>query len=293
MMGVIAANRRRGGGGGGHAYWRLNISQNAGNASFTGIYELEMRSSVGGSNLAAGGTAISGGSDSDGVGNEASKAFDGSNASAWARTSTTSTWLGYHFATPVNVVEIAIYMGASFDWAPRDFTLEYSDDGSTWTVSQTFHGYGWLANAQRVFPEAAPAAGTYRSVRLFISTINGGTRTQLAEMSVAASAGGADQSTGGRAIASLENVGAAASAFDDNTATEWGSFTTTNQYIGYVYPSPVSVAEVKVTGSANTTRSPNTFKIQGSNDDWATSTDLKSLSGVTWTATETKTYSIP
>jgi hypothetical protein len=290
-----------GGGFGSHRYWRLAISQNAGDASLTCVGELEFHSTVGGADITGSGTAISGGSGAET--DVAANAFDDVilSTNQWGRSSPTDTWIGYDFGSAVAVAEVLVHGrgGTEWDQSPQDFTLDWSDDGSAWTTAETFNAYGWIPSVGKTFPET-PAAGFHRFWRINTASVNGGARTQISEVEFRATSGGADQATGGRAWAANSDAVTTAHkdptlidtlGFDNNTGTESVVFTTTG-VLGYCFPSPVEVQEVLITGSANTTRCPNTFKIQSS-DDGVTWTDEKSLSGVTWTATETKTYAVP
>jgi hypothetical protein len=282
-----------GGGFGSHRYWRVFVDTNSGDATFIAAAEIEFRATAGGADQCSGGTPIKSG---EAIGNEATRAFDDDGNTAWGVSGTTNQWIGYDFGSAVTVAEAAwtsnTFDGATFARMPNLGSLDWSDDGTNWTEATTFGLGGWLNNTTRVIPEEEPAAGEHRLWRIFVSTINGGTRTSIPEIQFRATSGGADQATGGRAYTSSENVGAAASAFDDTTATEWSTTNTTNQHIGYAFTGPVAVQEVVISGPVNTSRAPNTFKIQSS-DDGVTWTDEKSLSGVTWTASEVKTYSVP
>jgi hypothetical protein len=281
-----------------HVYWRIFADTNNGDASFTSLAEVEFRGSVGGSDLGPALTAITAAQalkSGEAAGLEAWKAFDDVATTAWAHGVTTNAWIGRDFGAVVDVVEVALTIndspGATFARAPATGKLQYSDDASTWVTVFTFGLYGWIANSTRVIPETPPAAGFHRFWRVNASAVNGGTRLQIAELEFRATVGGADQANSGRVI-STAGSSADTSVFDNNTATE-GVILATSGFFGYVFPSPVSVAQVAITGSANTTRSPKDFTIQSSDDGvtWATE---KTVTGeTTWTATQTRTYSVP
>lgn len=115
-----------------HQHWRINIT--ALNNTGQGVLaELEMRTSLGGASVCTGGTP----SALNAVGSAASNAFDGSTATAWMTSLAPSlpTWLRYSFAAPVDIVEVALKPHASYlTNTPKDFDLEWSDDGTTWTT---------------------------------------------------------------------------------------------------------------------------------------------------------------
>ncbi len=286
----------------GHRYWRVYITANSGNGSFTGLYEVEMRESAGGADATGSGTAISGGSGSDSP--AASKAFDNSLTSGnyWLRSATGTCWIGYDFGVGVtkNIVEVRLDAN-NYDWAPASGSVDYSDDNVSWTTSFSFTLPGWIASGTRILPEAAPAAGYARFWRIFCDTNNGDASfTQIGEIEFRATSGGADQtsllssdttSTLGRTVYSVTGGGAEAWRAFDNTTGTWVATGTTNQYVGYIFTAPVLVAEVVIT-CPTPARAPNNFKIQYSHDG-STWTSAKTLTGQTWVANVAKTYSVP
>ena len=133
-----------------HSYWRINVTTNDGDANFLAIAEVEMRATKGGADQCSGGTpsaSTSGGS------NPATLAFDNITGTHWATNGVTTGWIRYQFAAPVDVLQYVItaqQLGPTR--APRNFTLEYSDDGSSWTVTDTRTGQtGWVGLESRVF----------------------------------------------------------------------------------------------------------------------------------------------
>lgn len=117
--------------------WRVYITDNHGSASYTGLAELEMADAVAGANLCTGGTPIS--SSSHGSYGE-ERAFNGLHTNpgdyGWITSGSGATrlpsWIGYQFATAVQIREFRIWSnedgltGGNDD--PRDFVLQYYDD---------------------------------------------------------------------------------------------------------------------------------------------------------------------
>jgi hypothetical protein len=286
------------GGGGGHRYWRINVSTNHGNAA-TNFVEVEMRETPGGSDVTGSGTASGGGGFTGGT---AASAFDNNEGTAYIPTGT-SGWLKYDFGSgnAKDIVEVALKVNdagfATFAAAPKDFTIEWSDDDSSWTVSETCALYGPLLDFFHVFPEPAPAAGFHRFWRIFCLNNNGGTSSIiLNEIEMRATAGGADQcpvltadsgDANGRVLVTSGD-GAGFGVFDNNTSgTPWAGAGTTNRWVGMIFPTAVKVEEVALTCSTNTARAPNDIQVEYS-DDEVTWTNQKAISNLTWSSVETK-----
>lgn len=137
-------------GGGGAVDWRLNFSA-AGTAAYGFMSEVEFLTGAG-SNLPA--TTAS----TTTSGSPAGNATDANNATAWsAAASTTSGWIAYHFTAAQDIVEHAVTApAATMTNAPKNWTIQYSDDGVTWTTAAIVGGQtGWTTNEQRVFTHSS------------------------------------------------------------------------------------------------------------------------------------------
>lgn len=133
-----------------HTYWRLNFT--GGNGGNIAVAELAMHSTVGGSNVATGGTATS----STGT---AANAFDG-NTGTDCQMTTTSGWIKYQFASPQAIVEYVVTTSATanVNTAPKTWTVDYSDDNSTWTsVAYVSNQTVWAQGEVRTLPVNAGA----------------------------------------------------------------------------------------------------------------------------------------
>lgn len=145
-----------------HLYWRINVTANDGDPRYLAIAEMEMRATVGGADQCVGGVANASSITS---GFEADKAFDNNSETRWSPPpGTTTGWLSYQFTTPVEVVEYTIQAHpVEGDRSPRNWTLEYSDDGSTWVAVDSRDGVtGWTNGEIRTFD--VPTAGTIARV---------------------------------------------------------------------------------------------------------------------------------
>lgn len=148
-----------------HRYWRINISANNGSLGTTIITEFEMRTAQGGSNVVSGGTALA--SSEMGSGLAASKAFDGSTSTYWASTNPVATLqYDYGAGNAKTIVEVALRCapgGESPVTAPKDFTIQYSDDGAAWTTVYTATNQtSWTTGELRTytFPASATSGST-------------------------------------------------------------------------------------------------------------------------------------
>lgn len=140
---------------------------------------------------------------------------------------------------------------------------------------------------------------TFRYWRLRIDTP--GTQTAslstLAEIQFRETVGGADATTGGTASASQNDFSSvAASAFDNNAATWWGSDTTPSGdavWIKYDFGAGnekwIEEYTVQARSGGERIQTPRAFALQYSEDDvsWTTA---DTRSALTWSAGETKTF---
>jgi hypothetical protein len=123
-----------------HSYWRIKITANSSGTTSMEISEIEFRATAGGADQATGGTAIANAG-------TAANAFDNSTATSWSDSSAYPKYIGYQFASPVVVTQVAITSGStSSNWVPNTFTVEFSDDGINWSVASAHSGQTWSGN---------------------------------------------------------------------------------------------------------------------------------------------------
>lgn len=84
-------------------------------------------------------------------------------------------YLGCEFNVPVSLRYIAVQAATTAGTsAPRDFTLDWSDNGSSWTTQATYTNQtSWTANESRVFDLGA-STGSHAFWRLNITANNNG-----------------------------------------------------------------------------------------------------------------------
>ena len=143
-----------------HAWWRIKITAPDGNV-WDAIVALDMHTSQGGANVCTGGTAFASSQYSGTY--SADKAFDGNSGTFWnnGTEGPPTETIGYHFASPVNIVEIMITATTTPSCSPKDFTIEYSDDGAAYSVLATITGSAsWGVLETRTFwPSAVGFTG--------------------------------------------------------------------------------------------------------------------------------------
>lgn len=164
-----------------HAYWRLNISANNGSPNNVTIAEMQYRTTVGGSNVATGGTPTA---TSNLSGYPPSQAFDRNASTFWVSNTGPTAYLAYHFTSAVAIVEYT--MAARNDNAtyltdtPKSWTLDFPDDGTNWTTLATVAGQtGWGLGEMRTFD--VPSQSQANKVYAEVITDNGLTATSQAQ----------------------------------------------------------------------------------------------------------------
>lgn len=242
-----------------HRHWRLYVEDNDGGASIV-VAELEMYESPLGENVCTGGTASASSAVGSGLASEAfnqSMDLSISDNVGWKVSSATDEWLAYDFGAgnEKDIVAIGIWSRGT-GTPPKDFRLEYSDNGSDWTVLFSVAGSsGWGSKEFRRFvhPDNEPSYasyphGSHDDWRLFGFPENDDS-VAAAEIQMRASVGGADQCTGGTATASSEFSGSfgASKAFDDNPSSLWSTGTDrVAAWIRYQFVAAVDVVEVLI-----------------------------------------------
>lgn len=134
--------------------------------------------------LTTGGTPSA--SHENGASEGADEAFDDSSSTKWLAFNTTP-WLQYRFGSSAThlVLKYSLTSGNDDDTRdPKDWTLQGSNDGSSWTTVDTVTGETFASRGlTKEFICDSPGTTAYEYYRLNISANNGnGSITQLAEM---------------------------------------------------------------------------------------------------------------
>lgn len=142
-------------------HWRVRVTANNG-SSYVGIGVFLSRLGV---DLVTTGKTYSASSAPLGAPYTADAAWDMvvNGVSYWATgTGLLPAWIAVDMGVPVAVdrVDISVSTSANITESPRDFTIEYSDDGVAWSVALSQSGQtvdtGWVLGARRQFSIATP-----------------------------------------------------------------------------------------------------------------------------------------
>lgn len=289
--------------GGAHTYWRIRYRTNESDyVQLSELYFLD----AGGTDLCTGGSAIKssqydGGTPYFGAQN----LFDRNTSTGYAAIGAYGQWVGYHFASPVEVDKVRLRAsGNAPEKNPRGFLVEYSDDGSTWiTLADLFDPSGPMSSGgdrtfdfvnMNYYGGGDTAPHRYWRMR---SLINGAAQfNNIGELDfLDASDGSLTTAHGGTASASEAQSGYPASqAFDKNASTMWYSNSLYGEYwIKWDFGAGNAQAPAKAyiqAGSGDPNNATHAFVIEYS-DDNATWVARYIYNGFdNWTTNQARTY---
>ena len=137
----------------GYRYWRIYITDSASANNLVSLYEVEMRATLGGADQCSGGTALASHADSNSY-----KLFDDNGSSYWVNGSPgEDTWFQYDFGNAVEVAEFTLLPRYSLSQTPKDFSLQYSENGSDYTIAATWTGItDWTGGVVKAFEVPGP-----------------------------------------------------------------------------------------------------------------------------------------
>lgn len=237
-------------------YWRIYGVKNYSNNNIPAISaaEIEMRSSIGGSNLATGGTPYADSIFSASY--PSSNAFDGTPSSFWVSSITNggTHWIAYDFVTDVEIVEI------SYSKRPDSYgqaeaiiigVIQYSHDNVNWNTYWIFETPAtWGTGAEtRIFSKGPLEKKSWRIRTTQTQLAN--QRQSFAEVEFRLTSGGANQATGGTAISasSYSNLYKPSNAFDSNNSNYVSNGSVVSnapQWIGYIFTEGKDINEVMI-----------------------------------------------
>ena len=218
------------------------------------------------------------------------KVFDNNldTSSSWISNGQTNQWVSYKFVKPTRINAVSIYAGGAGDVSIKNFRVEVSNDGTTYTPIYTGVYENRIETQYFTFDNDT----AYLYYRLYIiDRHTTDTRNiQFAELQFYAwqPKGNvpimtANNAPYGTVIASGENSGNPAYIVFSGKGSSvvessniWGGTARTNQSIGYKFTNPINVRSVKLLNAiANHGGRTKTFKVQASNDGFAS--DIQDL----------------
>lgn len=271
-----------------HTYWRINIT--AAPTGYAGVAEFKLFDSGGSPIATTGGTASA---STNYPGQAPSLAFDGNASTFWLTNGGAPHWLQYQFASAVDVASISLQNAAAGSGndqhTPQDFTLDYSDNGTTWTTLYTYRGAGWGSGGRTITFNAANAAPATIAIswRLLITGTAGST-VAITEWKLFDASSAQIATTTYSATATSTYTGQALCpylAFDGLIGTYWDSNAAPSggapQSLQYDFGGPAYCASISIQtrNDGNYNQGPTTFKVQ------------YSLNGTTWIDAGTYTAS--
>ena len=284
-------------------YWRIQCVTEGALCVFT---EVELHTSIGGSQAATGGTA----SASTTLGAFVpALAFDGNTSTFWASANTAPPhWIAYDMGSgnSIDVVEVKLYPrgGGDENQSPRWIYIESSSDGSTWTTRWTAVAATWVASTPQTFakPATLTSNGGHRWWRVDVHRTQSQGAVGFSNIAMAATSGGTNLLPGALPDAS-GYFGALYpwNGNDSNTTTsDWAIASAPSQWWSADLLSGNSqpVTEVKITarnaspGSGND-QAPLRFCTKYSDDGSTWVTSWCSISTGAWTSNEVRTFLRP
>lgn len=138
-------------------YWRVYITANDGSGSYIGMTEIELKDTLGGSDLTSAALASTNALASSEVNgsNTAAMAFDNSSSKGWLGW-LAPQWIRWDFGPGNDKTIRQITIRGSWNAAsasPKDFLLQGSGNGTDWTTVMTVTGQtGWSGGSDvRIF----------------------------------------------------------------------------------------------------------------------------------------------
>lgn len=146
-----------------HRYWRLHITQVTSDNTRVNIPTVEMRSVSDGSNLSVSGNGTPSAS-SEQATYPASQAFDANSTTMWWSSDAVGLpqWIQWDFGTATDISQIIVRNSnsGSDSFFIRAGSVQWSDNGSSWTTIHTFSGLPVLVSSVHTFDFVEPVTAT-------------------------------------------------------------------------------------------------------------------------------------
>ncbi|UXO93748.1 distal tail protein [Pseudanabaena phage Pan1] len=129
-------------------YWRLLAYEIVTTTNdFPGVQRFDLRTTIGGASAVVSGAGYS--VSSLGTGNPANLATGG--VVRAADIDDAAWWVRHDFGSPVTIREVVIQADSTVGNTPRDFLIQWSNDGETWTTMFERTGETWTASQTRTY----------------------------------------------------------------------------------------------------------------------------------------------
>lgn len=152
---LIAAMAGQASGAAAYRYWRIYVQANNAPGSAIQFTEVELRATAGGADLTTTSTPVTASSSYPGADYQPTNLVNGntSNTSGWASNLiSTNQWVRFDLGSAASIAQVAIHPHSSFTVNPKDFIIQGSNDGTTFTDLKSFAGVsGWAANTWKTF----------------------------------------------------------------------------------------------------------------------------------------------
>ena len=285
-----------------HTYWRLLIYGPKGQD--VAITEWKFFDSGGTPIATTGGTPLS---SSNNGGEGPANAFDGNTSTIWtpnpAPNFANPQWLRYQFPSAVDPATYSIQNrnASSPLWAPDSWSLQSSDDGTTWTTVGNYSAAWTSALQTQTFTVGAYGLGDW--YRLLITSVaSGSNHCRIGQIVFKNASGTAISLVNGFSNASTCIVGTdngSADAFDGSpTSGQWESnnnpTTGSPEWIGYRFFASAAVASFDVYAGNDFlfNNAPANFSLQKSTDGGTTWVTVGTYTAATWTQGSVQTFGV-
>lgn len=116
------------------------------------------------------------------TGGEGIRLAEKTTTNAWVSAAATTTGvITVHFASAINYNYLKITGSSGATYSPSNFTIQYSDNGSTWTTFSTQTGVTWSSLETKVYDISG--AGSHVYWRINITANNGASQVSINELS--------------------------------------------------------------------------------------------------------------